>query len=135
LPRTVKTICGLVESDRFRKESWAVPHIFLVGFSFLVLFCFVSLPFLKVALMGSRERLSKGDVFSLVFASLFGCALTSLLLLHLYTDIRTEEKLDTQLKIFSTNIQTNVTKELTDMYEQLMTLRQRGAFGRRNAFR
>jgi hypothetical protein len=123
-------VCGLVQANHFTAECWAISHKFLVGFFFLVLGCTVSLPFLKVSLMGPRDEFGKGEVFSLGLGAFFAPALCALFLLHLYTYYNIEESLDGQLKQLSRNIQQNLGAELSRMHAQLINLRDSGRTNR-----
>ena len=64
---------GLVEVDHFTRERFALPVTFTLGVVCLLLFVLLSWPFLKLILIGARERLRAIDG-QLLFFAVIACA-------------------------------------------------------------
>ncbi len=118
-------VCGLVRSDLFNSEIYAIPYVILILFILLVLIVFLSLPFLKLWFMGPKDRLRVSDVYFLVFSAFMGSALLTFVLLDTYAYITVKFKADDQLKKFSDTICRNVTAEVIRVLRELEILNKK----------
>ena len=74
-------LCGLLSTTSFRNEYLAIPFTYLLLFVFILITVFLGVPFLSLALMNSRERLTRFSVFSLLLTTfLLAIALTFFIL-------------------------------------------------------
>ena len=74
-------LCGLTSTTSFRGEYLAIPFTYLLLFVFVLVTVFLGLPLLSLALMDTRERLTRFSVFSLILtAFLWATTLTFFIL-------------------------------------------------------
>ena len=105
-------VCGFVESGRFRRESWAVSYTVLIIFFFLAALVALSWPFLKLLLIGPKDRLRPIDTYLLVVSAVMITALLTLFGIFSASYTRAEKLLDTALESFAGDLQKNFEKEL-----------------------
>ncbi len=116
--------CGIVSRDRlFAASLSASPMLVLLMVSLFPL-AVASWPFLKLWLIAPRQRFSRADAVSLVFASLFGLSLLTLLICTSAFHSRTRAEVDRQLEELARVAQKELRFELLDAYLQLDCLDQ-----------
>lgn len=74
-------VVGLADTEAMRVASLAISPVLVLAGIALVMAALVGWPFLKCALMGAQQRLTRRDVISLGTSSLFGLSLATILLL------------------------------------------------------
>lgn len=74
-------VVGLTDGDAMRVASLAISPVLVLAGVALVMAALVGWPFLKCALMGAQQRITRRDVVSLGASSLFGLSLATVLLL------------------------------------------------------
>lgn len=112
-------VCGLIRTDHFRDQTFAVSYTLLIIFMFLAMLAALSWPLLKLRLMGPKDRLRRADFALTTFSALLGTALVTFLLVDLYTYVNVERTLDSQLKNLATGIRSNFQDELGSVAAQL----------------
>ena len=80
-PATGFLIIGLADTEAMRVASLAISPVLVLAGVALVMAALVGWPFLKCALMGAQQRITRRDVISLGTLSLFGLSLATILLL------------------------------------------------------
>ena len=106
--------CSLLRSPSRRCWCWVVSRwclTALVGWSFL-----------KIALIGPQQRVTRTDVLLLAASSVFGLALATILLLTTSAYARLSADVDAQLKQLAEHLNTNLTREIDDAYSQATAL-------------
>ena len=112
-------VAGLIETGRLDSMSQTIsPTLVLIGIA-AVLLAVVTWPFLKLALLGDRQRISVIDVVQLGACSVLGIALSTIIALTAWAYWRVNADVDGQLEAFATAIDTNLQQELRDAYHQL----------------
>lgn len=122
-------ICGLVQASHFRHETWAVSYTVLVSLAFLCALVAVSWPFLKLLLIGPKDRLRLADVYLLGLSLLIGSALLSLFVLWAYTYRANQDELDQQLSVLANSFSANFEAEIEDALFEIKELGQEGELG------
>ena len=118
-------ICGLIRSSHLRDETFSVSYTLVISFFFLLIMVLLSVPFLKLRLMGSRDRLTRGNLWSTALSAVLGTSLLTFLLVDSYTYIELGSRLDDQLERLACDIKHNFSKELTRALRQLTQLNER----------
>jgi hypothetical protein len=111
--------CGFVESARFRRESWSVSYTVLIIFGFLVALVALSWPFLKLLLIGPKDRVRPIDTYLLVVSAVMITALFTLFCVFSVTYLRAERTLDGKLGTFANSLQNNFERELSDALQEI----------------
>jgi hypothetical protein len=115
-------VCGLVPASQFRRETWAISYSVLIVFTCLPALGVLIWPFLKLMLIGPKDRLRTADVYFLSFAILIGIFLLTSLGLYGYSYLHLEGQMDDQLQQLSKNIRHNFDEELGAGLKQLELL-------------
>ncbi len=91
------TLCGLIDSDRVRREALALAPVGTIVLLTLFVACLLAWPFLKVLSMSSRERLKLADTYFLNISSgaLLMLAMMLALLFEGYLALDTEARKST----------------------------------------
>jgi hypothetical protein len=97
-------VCGLVQANHFRRQTWAFPYTVLITVAFLTVLIALSWPFLRLIFIGPKDRLRLADVYLIAFAFLVGSAILTFFTLYGLTYRRSEYQLDTQLQNLSKTI-------------------------------
>lgn len=112
-------LAGLVRSDKLQAGSWAIPTT-LVKISVLaLLLALVGWPFLKLLLMGDRQRMGVSDFFQLGASSVAGLAILTVVLLDVSAYRRLNRDIDAQLSELAHALDYNATAEVAEAYAQL----------------
>lgn len=112
-------VCALIPAEQFHGESLSVSYTVLILFVLCFLIASLSMPYLKVLLMGGGDKLQRVDVRFLAISTFFGSAILALFLCDLVFYKNLELELDSQLEQFSNSIQKNFDNELQKMVLQL----------------
>jgi hypothetical protein len=117
-------VAGLVEANRLDSASRAIsPTLVLIGMA-AVLLAVVSWPFLKLALLGDRQRISVMDVVQLGACSVLGLALATIIVLTTWAYSRVNHDVDDQLELLARALDDNLQQELRQAYDQLACMEQ-----------
>lgn len=109
---TLWTLGGLVEKSRFRSESLSFdpPQLLFLGL-FLVL-TLLAIPFLRIGLMGERERVEVGGVLLLGFTLIVASGVCGIMLADTAYYWNFRHELDEQLKSIADLLEGNLGEEL-----------------------
>ncbi len=122
-------ICGLVPASHFRREVWAISYSILIVFAFLTALSILTWPFLKLLLVGPKDRLRTADIYFLFFSTLIGLALLTALGLYGYSYRALEQKLDEHLKGLAGKVQGNLQAEMAASLAELDALNKHPCLG------
>ena len=112
-------VAGLVETATLDASARTIsPTAVLIGIAF-VLLAVVSWPFLKLALLGDRQRISVMDVVQLATCAVLGLALATIIALTTVAYLRLSADVDEQLEGLATTLNAHLTTELTQAHAQL----------------
>lgn len=112
-------VCGLIESGRFRHDTWAVSYTLVIIFFFLAALVALSWPFLKLMLIGPKDRLRPIDTYLLVVSAVMITALLTLFAVFSTSYLRAERVLDTDLQSFADALQKNFDRELQNALQEI----------------
>ena len=115
-------VCGLVQTGTLTGRRFAVSFTTMLILAGVLLIIVVSWPFMKLALIGNRQRVRLLDVLLLGISSLLVLSIGTLYLLDFYAYDRLKTHIDEGLQTFSEAIQSNMRKEIAAAYSQLRTL-------------
>lgn len=118
-------VAGLVQSDRFRYESLAVSSTLMAAIAGLFLLVAFSYPFLKIALLGRRQRVRLLDVLLLGVSALLGLALLTLFVLDGFHYGLLKAHSGQQLVSLALEIDHHIGEEVAKAYSQLRRLEPR----------
>lgn len=109
-PTTPLTLAlvGLVASDSLLAEAGRIPLALLVGMLSIAVLLILLLPFLKIGLQASHERLRKLDLIQIAVASAFGLALAVILCLELWAHHALRADINEGLKVISHGVSQNL---------------------------
>lgn len=115
-------IVGLVEQSKFLNESLAVSHSDLLLLLFAISVLFLAFPFLKLLIMGHRDRLTLMDILFLLISSFVGTGVLAFLILNWTGSEQIKEQRDQQLVSLSEQLIDNFSHELHAIVHQMKTL-------------
>src|SRR6266540_6659973 len=115
-------VCGLVPTATLTERRFAVSLSTMLIIAGVLLMIVVSWPFLKLTLIGNRQRVRLLDVLLLGTSSLLVLSIGTLYLLDSYAYTRLKTHIDEGLQTFSEAIQSNMRKEIAAAYSQLRGL-------------
>ncbi len=116
------TVCGLVRSSTFSDKTFSFPYSLLLGFILVVLLTALSVPLIKLKLLGPKDDLRKADVVRTAGSAFLGIALLTLTLLDGHGYLTLEGQLDDQLALLATDIDRNLRSELAGVADELDAL-------------
>lgn len=114
--------CGFVDSGRFRRESWSIPYTVLIVFGFLAVLVALSWPFIKLLLIGPKDRFRPIDTYLLIVSAILITALLTFFGSFVHGYMRAERLLDNELGTFAGAIQSNFDKELLSALKEIDNL-------------
>jgi hypothetical protein len=114
--------CGFVDSGRFRRESWSVSYTVLILFGFLAVLVALSWPFLKLLLIGPKDRFRPIDTYLLIVSAILITALLTFFGSFVHGYMRAERLLDDELGAFAGTIQDNFNNELRSALKEIDSL-------------
>ena len=112
-------LCALKAQQRMSAESAAVSFPMMAILTAVLLFAFLSWPFLKLILIGEAQRVKVADVVLVGFCALLGVALITVGVLGFYGHRRLQALLDDQLQRFAASIIDQTNKEVENAYVQM----------------
>jgi hypothetical protein len=121
-------LCALKAQQRMSAESAAVSFPMMAILTAVLLFAFLSWPFLKLTLIGEAQRVKVADVVLVGFCALLGVALITVGVLGFYGHRRLQALLDDQLQRFAASIIDQTNKEVENAYVQMTRIE--GALGK-----
>ncbi|HSL83667.1 MAG TPA: hypothetical protein VLF66_12905, partial [Thermoanaerobaculia bacterium] len=113
------SVCGIVSSDRLLSSGVATSPVLLFLLVLLFPAGLVSWPFLKLWLISPRQRFTRLDVAFLLFATVLGLCLSTLLVLDLLFLWTTDRTIDDELEQLSAALDKSFRQELVRGYVQL----------------
>jgi hypothetical protein len=111
-------LVGFTQTDAMNAASLAISPVLVLGGIAFVLAALVGWSFLKMALVGPQQRVTKLDVLTLAAASVFGLALGTILLLTIAAYARLGADIDQQLAQLAAKLNQSLTREIEDAYSQ-----------------
>ena len=112
-------VVGFVESDALRSASMAISPTLVLITLLLVVLSVVAWPFLKVGLLGSRQRVTPLDVLQLGASAIVGLAIATILALGYVNYARLNDDLDGQLEKLADQLDESLTTEIGQARVQL----------------
>lgn len=112
-------IAGLVEKQAMLDASLAISPVLVLAGAVLVIALLVGWSFLKVALIGSQQRVTRIDVLQLGASGIFGLALATILLLTSSTYARLSSDVDAQLAQLADRLHASLSSEVERTASQL----------------
>ena len=112
-------VIGLVEKQALLEASLAISPVLVLAGVVLVIALLVSWSFLKVALIGSQQRVTRIDVLQLGASGIFGLALVTILLLTGSAYARLSADVDAQLAQLANRLDRGFFSEVTKAASQL----------------
>ena len=103
---------GLVSKPRFRAETIAFEPPDLLFLSLLLIFGLLAMPFLRLGLIGHRERLELRDILSLGLSFLLASGVVGISLAVLARHQSVRRTLDGQLQAVAEKLEENLGREL-----------------------
>src|SRR5262245_46242452 len=105
-------IVGLVNAAAFQSNTREIPPNVVVGCIAIILLVFAGWPFLKLKLIGERQRIRRIDVIEVVAFGMFGIALLTIVVLDVYAYAELGRTRDNQLGGFAMALSSQVQLEL-----------------------
>jgi len=115
-------ISGLIQSDYFRNQAWSISYTVLIFCGFITALLILSWPFLKLILIGPKDRLGTADIYFLTFSIVVTVAVVTVLGLYTASYYRLETDIDSYLETLAGDVKKNFKEELTAALKQLDTL-------------
>lgn len=115
-------VCGLIPAADLTEKQFSISFSTMLIIAGILLMIVVSWPFMKLALIGNRQRVRLLDVLLLGFSSLLVLSIGTLYLLDFYAYTRLKTHIDEGLRNFSGAIQSNMKREIAAAYSQLRVL-------------
>lgn len=114
-------VSGLIQSDYFRNQAWSVSYTVLIFCGFITVLLTLSWPFLKLILIGPKDRLGTADIYFLTFSIVIAVGVFTSFGLYIATYHKLEEGIDSNLEKLAGRVKKNFTAELTAALKQLDT--------------
>lgn len=105
-------VVGFVESAALRSEAMAISPTLVLITLLLVVLSVVAWPFLKVGLLGSRQRVTPWDVMQLGASAIVGLAIATILALGSVNYARLSDDLDGQLEKLADQLDESLDAEI-----------------------
>lgn len=120
--RNGAVVVGLVPSGALRDEAMAVSPTLVVIAILLIVLVGLAWPFMNVALLGQRKRITRWDAFQLGFSGTVGLAVATILAITSVQCVRLEGDLERQLERLAAEIDTNLAAEIEESARTLDAL-------------
>lgn len=124
LPAPSLVIVGLVPVAEFASKARQIPPTVVIACIALILLAFAGWPFLKLRLIGERQRVHRLDVLEVVAGGLASIALLTIVCLDIYAYRHLNDTRDAQLRALAGSISANAARELEASRVQLQNLRE-----------
>ncbi|MRG46155.1 hypothetical protein GFS24_13585 [Chitinophaga sp. SYP-B3965] len=115
-------LCGLLPSRVFNARVNYIPDSFLYGVVIVLIVVLISLPFLKLYLMGKEERLGFSDLLLTVAALFVGVTMITLVIIHWLLLEGSYARTRDDLTYLSNSIDTSYQREKDSIRKQLIAL-------------
>jgi hypothetical protein len=115
-------VAGLVAKETLVRESLRISLSIVMLCCAILLLVFLGWPFLKLRLIGEREPVLMRDGLLLGAGSLLAVAMSTIFVLDLYSYTKFRDDRDEELRALSSEIITNLKREVAAAYWQLDTL-------------
>ena len=112
-------LCGVLSTASFRQEYLAIPFTYLLLFAFVLVTILLGLPFLSLALMDTRERLTRFSVFSLLLTAFLWSTTLTFFVLDVSMFQATKQRITDQLQTTARAIHNGFQIELDRILWQL----------------
>ena len=123
---TLWIIAGLIRSESFRAEVWSVSYALLILCAFVTALLLLNWPFIKLVLIGPKDRLRTADIYFLTFSTIVVLAVLTSFGLYWYSYWKIGGQLDSQLSSLSVEVKANFNEELNAALRELQTLAANG---------
>jgi hypothetical protein len=120
-------VAGMLREEELNRESRQISYTLLLILVFVILLVALSWPFLKLLLLGERDRLSRRDALVVCFSGLLTVSFVTLFLQDIATYYWAEEALDRQLEKMALEIDGNFRAELRASLRALKELNKMAA--------
>lgn len=117
-------VVGLVPVAEFSSKARQIPPTVVIACIAVILLAFAGWPFLKLKLIGERQRVHRLDVVEVIACGLLGLALLTIVCLDVYAYRHLNDTRDRQLRGLAQAISSNTERELTAAFDQLHDLRR-----------
>jgi len=111
---------GLLETKNFNAASRSIDPWVIVLLSLLLILIVLGLPFIKLKVISKTEHLESGIIISAALSTLLGTSVIILFLLFISQSYSHLRNTNDRLRELSSMIDTTFTREITDIYDQLM---------------
>ena len=120
-PTATWIVSGLIKSDYFQSQAWSIsiPYTILIIFGFVIALFIFSWPFLKLVLVGPKDRFRTHDVYLLVFATMIVLAVVTAFGLYGFVYVSVESEMDEQVKTLAGQLKLNFNEEMNAALQQL----------------
>jgi hypothetical protein len=115
-------IVGLVNASEFRSKTREFSPVVVIVCIALIMLALAGWPFLKISLLGERQRARRRDVIAVVAFGIFGIALLTVVFVDLYASRQLNSARDRQLEQFADRLSEAVQGELSAAHRQLRCL-------------
>jgi hypothetical protein len=115
-------VVGLLESQTMLEASLAISPVLVLAGVVLVIALLVCWSFLKVALIGPQQRVTRVDVLQLGASGIFGLALIIILLLTTSAYARLSADVDEQLELLADRLHQSLSREFDAAASQLQKM-------------
>ena len=115
-------LVGLVDAAAFGSKAREIPPTVVTACVALILMGLAAWPFLKLRLIGERQRIRRIDVVQVIAGGLSGIAILTICFVDGYVYWHTNEVRDEHLSALAEEINSHATQELSEAREQLKAL-------------
>ena len=112
-------ICGVIDTDRFRQNTLAISSTALLILMVILGLLILSLPLLRLKMIGPTDPLRLSHMFMLVFSSFLGTGLLTFLLLDFVIYREAKSVINHQIEETADSIQSSVHNEIGHVLKTL----------------
>ena len=112
-------VAGLVNASEFTANTREISPTVVVACIALILLALAGWPFLKIWLIGERQRARRRDVVAVAGCGIFGLALLTIISLDVYAYWQLNRERDRQLAAFGGHLSAQLDNELKAAYREL----------------
>jgi hypothetical protein len=115
-------VAGLVSAAAFNEDSRAISTTIVKLGAMMLLLAAVGWPYLRLSLVGERQRLRRSDFFLLGLSGVASLAVVTVLVLDATAYWRLDHDHDAQLRLLADQVEAHAAAEMHAAYEQLNCL-------------
>ena len=115
-------IAGLIEADALHSAALAISPTLVITGILATILAFVIWPFLRLAFIGERQRVTVWDVVQLAACSILGLAVAAIVIITADVYTRLNGDIDEQLEGLAKNLDTHLHEEIRLAYDRLSAL-------------